>query len=116
MARPTFSNIESALEAWDATLNNDIDILKDGPWPIYEHTGDESDIQSTFPAASFDRCVVWINHTVLGWVLYASDGSTWAQLHQGVAVPDATAWADSTAEGEFNDLLTSLRDAGIIAT
>jgi hypothetical protein len=77
VARPTLLDITAALEAWDAEVNTNNAILRDAPFPIHEHVGDESDLQSTFAAAAYDRCLVWVDHTVLGWTLYVSDGTNW---------------------------------------
>lgn len=78
MARPSRDPIQSGTNGWDATLNDNLIKLFDGPLAIHEHTGDESDLASTFAAASYDNCLVWVDHTVSGWTLYHSDGSTWA--------------------------------------
>lgn len=73
--RPTFPDIDNGDEAWDADFNDVKDGLVEKPLPIYEHAGDESDIESTFPAASYGNCLVWVDHTVYGWTLYATDAN-----------------------------------------
>lgn len=78
MARPTRDTIQSGVNGWDATVNDNNIKIFDKPFAIHEHTGDESDITSTFAPASYDNCLVWVDHTVDGWTPYHSDGSTWA--------------------------------------
>lgn len=80
MARPARDTIQSGVSGWDSTINDNLIRLFDRPLAIHEHTGDESDLASTFPAASYDNCIVWVDHTVDGWTLYHSNGSTWATL------------------------------------
>ena len=87
MARPSFKNITQGLESWDGPTNDNKDVFEDAPWPVYEHTGDESDLATTFTPSAFDRCIVMVNHTTLGWTMYASNGTTWRIL----AVLDPTA-------------------------
>ena len=77
MTRPTKNDIDSGIQGWDGKIDDNDDALFNAPLPIHEHTGDETDIEATFPAAAHDRCLVWINHTVLGFTLYISDGTSW---------------------------------------
>lgn len=77
MPRPTKNDIDSGIQGWDGKIDDNDEALFNAPLPIHEHTGDETDIESTFAAAAHDRCLVWIDHTVLGFVLYVSDGTTW---------------------------------------
>ena len=77
MARPARDTIQNGVNGWDATINDNLIRLFDRPLAIHEHTGDESDLAATFAAASYDNCLVWVDHTVTGWTLYHSDGSTW---------------------------------------
>lgn len=81
--RPTSDDIDQGLEAWDATVNANRAKVWEAPLPIYEHTGDESNLASAFPPAQYGNCLVWVDHTVLGWVLYATDGNgSWRQYSQ----------------------------------
>jgi hypothetical protein len=77
MARPTHAGILSGTQGWDGDIDDNFDIAFDAPYPVHEHTGDESDLNATFAASSHDRCLVWVDHTTLGWTLYWSDGSNW---------------------------------------
>lgn len=69
--------------SWDAEINDNFQNLFDRPLPIAEHAGDESDLEATFPAASYDRCLIWVDHSVSGWKLYFSNGSAWAEFSTG---------------------------------
>lgn len=77
MARPTKLDINSGIQGWDGKIDDNDEAIFNAPFPIHEHTGDQTDLESTFPAASYDRCMVWVDHTALGWTLYVSDGSSW---------------------------------------
>ena len=79
MARPTWNDIESEEQSWDADIQDNFENLSDRPWPVYEHAGDESDLASTFTANLYDRCMVMVNHTTLGWSIYFSDGTNWVR-------------------------------------
>ena len=79
MARPSKTDITSGLQNWDASVDSNFDVVLGGPFPVAEHTGDESDLASTYPAASYARCMIWVDHSTLGWKLYVSDGSSWIQ-------------------------------------
>lgn len=77
MARPTLTPIDQ-LEAWDTDYNDNLTKITGQPFPIRESASlTEANLASTYPAASFDRCLVWVNHTVLGYTLYRSDGTNW---------------------------------------
>jgi hypothetical protein len=110
MARPAKNDIDSGIQNWHQKIDDNDEALFNGPLPIHEHTGDESDLQSTFPAASFDRCLVMVDHSTLGWSIYGSNGTSW----QRVALLDAeavTALTDSTG-GSANDTLVAISGSG----
>jgi hypothetical protein len=76
-------------------LNDNLIELFDAPIPIPQPAGlTESNVQSTFPAASFDRCLVWINHSVVGYTLYWSDGTAWIPF--GARLPQTSLTATTT--------------------
>jgi len=77
MARPSKNAIDSGIQNWDGKIDDNDSVLFNGPIPIHEHVGDETNIEVTFPAAMYDRCFVWVNHTILGFTLYVSDGTLW---------------------------------------
>jgi hypothetical protein len=86
MARPTRDNIQNGVQGWDSTINDNLIKILDQPYPIPLHSGDETDLASTYAAASFDKCIIWVDHTVAGWVLYRSNGTSWAPEAQSFVV------------------------------
>lgn len=83
MARPERVAIQNGVASWDAVANDNFINLFDVPRPIPLHSGDESDLESTYPAASYDKCWIYVDHTVDGWTIYESDGSSWAAKEFG---------------------------------
>jgi hypothetical protein len=83
MARPLRLTIDNATNGWDSKVNTNFQNQFNRPWAIALHTGDESDIEATFPAAQYDKCLIWIDHSIDGWTLYYSDGSNWLELTTG---------------------------------
>jgi len=83
MARPTRLTIDNGTLGWDASVNTNFQYLLDRPLAIALHAGDQTDLEATFPAASYDKCLIWVDHTVNGWTLYYSNGSSWAEFSTG---------------------------------
>jgi len=110
MARPTKNDIDSGIQNWHQKIDDNDEALFNAPLPVHVHTGNESNLASTFPAASYDRCIVVVNHSTLGWSLYASDGTTWQRLVRFVAAA-VTALTDSTG-GTANDTLVAISGSG----
>ncbi len=78
MARPLKLDIDSGNQNWDGKIDDNFEVLFDGPIPIHTSASlTETNLQSTFPATSYDRCLVWVNHSVYGYLLYVSDGTNW---------------------------------------
>lgn len=73
MAKPSRDEIQNGLNGWDATVNNNFIRIFDRPFPVFLHTGDQTDLEASFPAASHEECVVMVDHTVLGIVPYVVD-------------------------------------------
>lgn len=116
MSKPLWSDVQSGAEGWDAAVQDNVEVLKSGPWPVYEHAGNETNLASTFPASQHDRCVCWVNHTTLGWLLYWSDGTSWRPLpKQAAAQADSVAGSVGALVTDFNALLAKLRAAGVLA-
>lgn len=113
MARPERRILAEGLQAWDADVDWNFGILTDGPFPIY-NPADLATLNTEAPAASYENCIALVGTT--DSLLYISNGSTWEVYRQGVAVADSTASTASEMATDFNELLTSLRDAGIMAT
>jgi len=74
--RPTKNTFSSGVAGWDGPIGDNDEVLFDGPIPIHEHSGDETDLQSTFPFSMYGNCFVWVNDTTLGWTLYHTDGNS----------------------------------------
>lgn len=108
MARPTFTGIVSGIEGWDGDVNDNFEIFSLGPWPVYEHSGDESDIATSFTPALYDRCFAMVNHTVHGWSLYVCDGTSWLRVFN-LTQPTLTALTDNSG-GTANDTVQALTD------
>ena len=77
MARPTKNDIDAGIQNWDGKIDDNDEVLLNAPIPIHEHVGDQTDLEATFAAAAYDRCMVWVNHTSIGWTLCYSDGTNW---------------------------------------
>lgn len=78
MARPTRTAIASGTQGWDGAVDNNFIGLFDNPTPLAQPASlTEANIAATYAVASYDRCFVWVNHTVYGYVLYYSDGTNW---------------------------------------
>ncbi len=110
MARPTRRILASGIAAWDADADFNFSIVTDGPFPmaLYDTTGD-------LPAAgSYDDCLALVGTTTV--LMYISNGATWEVYRQGAVVADSTATTAADMASDFNDLLTSLQDAGLMAT
>ena len=113
MARPTLRVLTSGIAAWDADVDANFQIIAGGPFPIY-NPADTTTLNSEAPAASYDNCLALVGTTSV--LLYISNGSTWEVYRQGDAVADSTASTVADLASDFNDLLASLKDAGIMAT
>lgn len=120
MSRPLWDQtpLANGQQGWDATVNT---MLSDGkqvilgaPIPLYQHTGDETDIATSFPPSAFDRCMCWVDHTTLGWVLMYSDGTAWRVYGRAADVPDSTAATLTDLKNDVNALLAVLRAGGVL--
>ena len=95
MSRPLNIPIDNGVNSWDSLLNDDLEIILEAPFPIHESASlTESNLQSTFPAAQYDRCLVWVNHSVVGYTLYWSDGTAWIPF--GARLPQTSLTATTT--------------------
>lgn len=77
MTRPTRIPIGAGTQGWDAEMDDNFQALFDEPLPIPRPSVTESNVASTYSASAYEECVVWVNHSVLGYVLYRSDGTNW---------------------------------------
>jgi len=106
MARPTKNDIDSGIQGWDAKMDDNDEVILNAPIPIHEHTGDETDLESTFAAASYDRCHVMVDDTSVGWSLYVSDGTAWNRIWSVTTIPTIVALANSNGTG--NDTIVAV--------
>ena len=95
MSRPLRIPIDAGVNDWQALINDDLEILFDGPLPPHADAAlTEANVQSNFPAAQYDRCLVWVNHSVVGYTLYWSDGTAWIPF--GARKPQTSLSATTT--------------------
>lgn len=85
MPRPTRLTVDNGTNAWDALMNSNFQNIYDRPLGMALHTGDETDIEATFAAASYDKCFIWIDVVATGWELWFSNGTVWAKFEPGGA-------------------------------
>lgn len=96
MAKPTRDTIQNGLNGWDSTINNNFIKMMDGPLPVFLHTGDQTDLEASFPAASHNECMVMVDHTTMGMTLYVVDkdhpsgGAKWVQFSTFDSTPPST--------------------------
>lgn len=108
MARPERLILVSGIAAWDADVDLNLSLLFDSPFPMYQ-VSTVGDLPS---ASSYDKCLA-----LVGSELYISDGTSWSKYLGVVAnVADSTATTVSEAVTDFNELLTSMKNAGIMAS
>ncbi len=110
MARPSKNDIDSGIQNWDGKMDDNDEALMNAPIPIHEHTGDETDLASTFAAAAYDRCMVWVDDTSEGWSLYVSDGTAWNRMLAVEAIPTIVDITDNSG-GTANDTIASITNA-----
>lgn len=112
MAKPGRDAVQNGLNGWDSTVNNNFIKLFDKPFPIYLHTGDETDLQTTFPAASHEECLVIVDHTTLGLVPYIVDqnhpsgSATWVLFGTRAEKVTVTAVTGTTTLGPNDKMMT----------
>jgi hypothetical protein len=77
----------------------------DAPFPAHQHVGDKADLAATFPPSQYDRCLVWVNHTVRAWELWWPTGGAWRPVSPAVrnsvepAAADFLLWIDTSGGG-----------------
>lgn len=111
MARPTKNDIDSGIQNWDGKIDDNDEALFNAPIPIHEHSGDETDLESTFAAAAHDRCAVWVDDTTFGWSLYVSDGTNWNRMLSVDSISALTDLTDSTG-GSTDGTLSAVSGTG----
>lgn len=112
MARPSPTTIQSTLEAWDADVTNNFNLVFAGPLPLVVYAN-----FAAIPAANqFDQCLVSFNDATAGWIMALSNGTTFRKVGvQAAAEADSTATTVANLKNDFNSLLAKLRTAGLLA-
>lgn len=110
MARPVLRVLTAGIAAWDADIDTNFKIITEGPFPMVQYAL-VGDLPS---AATYDNCLALVGTT--DPLMYISNGTTWEVYRQGAAVADSTAATVADMATDFNELLTSLKDTGIMAT
>lgn len=83
MSRPERIPLVNGQQAWDSVVNDDFKLVFNRPLAICQEQTDESttltesNLAASYAAASFSECFVWVNHSVRGFTLYRSNGTTW---------------------------------------
>lgn len=80
MTRPTFSTVDHGNEDWDADVDANFDkIDTTGPCPVFQVTASTSlaAFTTAYPAASYDRCIAFLNESTFGYCYVWSDGTVW---------------------------------------
>jgi len=119
MAKPTRDQVQAGLNGWDTTVNNNFIKTFDRPWPVFLHTGDETNLEASFPAASHDECIVIVDHTVLGLQPYVVDqnhpsaSARWVILGSQVSLVPIVLNTASTLD--WDDRIVLSNPAGAIA-
>jgi len=73
MARPSISSIDNGVESWEADINDNFDILVDGPFPLKQYAN-----SGAFPAAaSYENCIAVAQDNDK---IYISDGASWNEV------------------------------------
>jgi hypothetical protein len=107
MPRPTPRILASGIASWDGDADENFSIITGAPFPMAQYS-----LVGDLPAASsYDECFA-----LVGDVLYQSNGTTWEVYQQSANVADSTATTASEMATDFNELLTALQDAGLMAT
>ena len=107
MARPSRFILASGIASWDADGDANFSLLFDKPFPMYQ----VASVGSLPSASSYDQCLALVND-----ILYISNGSTWQPYQVAANVADSTATTASEMATDFNELLTALKNAGIMAS
>lgn len=82
MSRPVFSTVNIGSQGWGPVFSDNVEQVYNTPYPVPRHTGDESTLETAFPAVVYDECIVWVNHSIIGWTLYYATDGVWSPLAQ----------------------------------
>jgi len=108
MARPARIPINSGTNGWDGEMDDNFVAILDTPFPIHESvTLTEANVTATFAPAAYDRCLVWVNHTVNGYMLYVSDGTQWLPFDPLRRIVRNVTGATTFTNAEMASIITS---------
>lgn len=101
MAKKTYAPVSSGKQGWDATLDDDLKLVFEGPVPLFEGSAPS--------AGQNDRGLMATNDVTAGWVPYFSDGTSWRIIPKQAAA--VSAFSDSIG-GTVADALAAIPDLG----
>lgn len=110
MARPTRIPLVNGQQAWDTVVNDDFKLVLNRPLAICNQqtnestTLTESNLAASYAAASFDDCVVWVEHSVRGATLYRSNGTSWEIVRGATLLYQRAISALATVQ-EYDDVI-----------
>lgn len=78
MTQPILKDIAAGMEAWDAEVNANTAIMRDGPMPLHVFVGTTVDMATEFPPAQYADCLLRN-----GGHLYISNGTVWKDYGVG---------------------------------
>ncbi len=110
MSRPTRTAIVSGQQAWDSVVNDDFKLVFNRPFAMCQQKTDEStaltesNLAASYAAASYSECYVWVNHSVRGYTLYRSNGTSW-EIVRGATRLYERALSGITTLAEYDDIV-----------
>lgn len=111
MTRPSRLNVTNGQQAWDTTVNDDFKIILARPFPITQTTTDEStpltesNLAATYTASAYQNCLVWVNHSVRGYTLYRSNGTTWEIVHGATKDYERSSASGTVTVNDYDDVI-----------
>lgn len=111
MARISYTALASGQQGWDATINGNLAVAFDGPFPFKEYA-----TYGALPAAGADnvRCVAALTAEHR---LVISNGTIWLRMPtMAAAQADSVAATLAALVIDFNLLLAKLRDTKVMDT
>lgn len=110
MARPLRTALVNGQQAWDTVVNDDFKLVFNRPFAICEQASNEStaltesNLASSYTASSYAECLVWVNHSVRGYTIYRSNGSTW-EIVRGATRLYTRAISGTTTAQDYDDVI-----------
>ena len=111
MARPTRYVLAEGQQGWDAEVDSNFSMITQSPVPFYV-ASTVIGLGTDFPAEAYVDCIA-----IVDGKQYISNGTTWEAYYPVVAnVANSVAITTAEMASDFNDLLASLQEAGIMAS